>query len=336
MTLPPTGDESTVPGDLRNVLRRMFKLHGTHKATRLHSGTGRGERRLTRCEEAKPVDSFSRELAAHLNKNRSKRLPSLSASATPRQRHQVADEIEDCKCEDLVIQELQHHDPAAQYHPVEARDIATLQWASFVECSVRERTTQKSLASTTISNEDAQEQINDAALDRVHLIRFNRRPKELHKQLAHSPSLRACREALRIEGFDWKLSSGPSLFVHPWQYVSVVQALPEHGMGNSDVVVTESLEYLLEECLSNAGKGVWAKTRETVALTGAASSSCQVSTGTGRVVQAVRRAAEEWFETLEASRTFLCVAAPRRNTASVVQSATNSRIQAFANPRRVP
>jgi len=291
---------------------------------------------VTRCEEAKPVDSFSRKLAGHPNKNRSKTSQSLSTSSTPRQRHQVEDDIEERKCEDLVIQEVQHHDPAAQFHPVEARDIATLQWASFVECSVRDRAILESHSSSTIPNVDAQEQVNDAMHERVHHIRFNRRPKELHKQLAQSPSLQACREALRIEGFDWKLSSGPSLFVHPWQYVSVVQALPQHGFGNCDVVVTESLEYLLEESLSNAGNGVWAKTRETVALTGAASSSCQGSTGTGRVVEAVQRAAHEWFETLEASRTFLCVAGPRRNAASVVQSATNSRMQAFANPRRVP
>jgi hypothetical protein len=225
MTLPPTGDESTIPGDLQNVLRRMFQLHRTHKTTRLHNGTQRGATRLTRCEEAKPFGSFNRKLAAHLKKNRSKTLQYCSG-AKPGQRHQVVDETEDFTYEDLVIQKVRHHDPAAQYHPAEARDIATLQWASFVECSVRERTSLESHASSTVSDEGAQEQLDNTMHERVHLIRFNRRPKELHKQLADSPSLQACREALRIEGFDWKLSSGPSLFVHPWQYVSVVQAVP--------------------------------------------------------------------------------------------------------------
>lgn len=334
MTLPPSGGDSAMPADLRNKLRCMFRVHHTH-AVKHYSGTGKGARTLKSCEDAMPFDALGLKLAVQLSTTRPKILQCFLdvRSMKPNQKQQV--EAEACESEDLVIQQVWHDDPAAQYHPIEAKEIAALQWASFVERSVRERARAESHASSFTSYKEAPEQANDTVNESVYLIRFNRRPKELHEQLANSPSLQDCREALRNEGFDWKLSSGPSVFVRPWQYISVVQALPEYGLGNSDVVVAESVEYLLEESLSNAGKGVWAKTRTPVPHAGASSSSCQGSSGTGGAVETVQCAAQEWREHMHASRTFLCTAKPLRNAASVSQSTTNSRMQPHSNPRRV-
>merc|ERR1711920_483943 len=158
----------------------------------------------------------------------------------------------------------------------------------------------------------------------VYRIRFNRRPREMHDMLAQSSSLQACRDTLAFEGFDWKLSSGPCVFVHPRQY----------DLSHCDVVVTETLEYLLEEALSNIGKGVWAKTREVVSGGEASSSSCHGTSGTNRAIASIDHAVQRWTEVLGATRSFLCIAPSLRHAASVIQSSTNSRIQPFANPRR--
>jgi len=52
-------------------------------------------------------------------------------------------------------------------------------------------------------------------------------------------------------------------------------------------------------------------------------------------IEEVQRAARECWDSMEVTRTFLCIATPWRNAASVAQSTTNSHIQPFANPRRV-
>jgi len=148
-------------------------------------------------------------------------------------------------CADSVIQEVHQEEPAAWYDPVEAEAISELRWASFVQgVAAAEAAWTDSLSTATSNGQDLEQ--GDASDEAVFLICFNRRPQAMHDQLAHSTSLKACREDLESAGFHWKLFSGPSLFVHPWQYVSVARALPEYGLNKSDVVVTESLEYLLE------------------------------------------------------------------------------------------
>ena len=53
----------------------------------------------------------------------------------------------------------------------------------------------------------------------------------------------------------------PWVFVHPWQYRAAVRALVGHQLLASHVIVAESLEHLVEESLSDIGRGVWARSR---------------------------------------------------------------------------
>jgi len=246
-------------------------------------------------------------------------------------------EEEEEDCVHTVIQEVHHEQPAAWYHPIEARDISQLRWASFVHGRAAAEAARADALSIATSNGQSLERGN-ASDEAVFLIRFNRRPQAMHDRLAHSAALKACREALAGEGFDWKLSSGPSLFVHPWQYMSVVRALPEFGLNNSDVAIAESLEYLLEESLVSAGRGVWAKTRERVPRNGNYSSSCQGTEGTCDVEVAMPglQDGQHWHDVADVTRSFLCITPAWRNAASVTQSTTNSRMLRCANPRRAP
>merc|ERR1712019_264267 len=125
-------------------------------------------------------------------------------------------------------------EPAAQIPPEEAASVVEAQWSQSIQLLADAVPVADLDAGETESEQD----------EAVHLVRFNRRSHAFHTQLEQSPALKACREALDREGFEWKLSSGPSIFVHPCQYETVMRALPEHGMTQSDVVVAESLEYL--------------------------------------------------------------------------------------------
>ena len=55
---------------------------------------------------------------------------------------------------------------------------------------------------------------------------------------------------------NWKLISGTTVFVQPWQYRSAMRALNGRELKPYHVVVAKSLEYLLEESLAPIGKGV--------------------------------------------------------------------------------
>ena len=63
-----------------------------------------------------------------------------------------------------------------------------------------------------------------------------------------------------MEGWDTSIGI-PWVFVHPWQYRAAVRALVGHQLLASHVVVAESLEHLVEESLSDIGRGVWARSR---------------------------------------------------------------------------
>jgi len=228
--------------------------------------------------------------------------------------------------EELVIQEVQHNERAAHYHPTEAAEIANMQWATLIQHRMHSAySIQDSVSESAPCKEE----------DRIWIIRFNRRPEGMHSQLARSLSLRSCRDDLEKAGLEWKLKSGAYIFVLPSQYDCVLRKLPEHKLTHSDVVVTESFEYLLEECLSTIGKGTWAKARTLVPQDASSSSGCHVTSGTHNAIAEVRHVARDWLEVSEIQRTFLCVVSPLRNATSVIQSDTNSRILNHANPRRV-
>merc|ERR1712217_45760 len=82
--------------------------------------------------------------------------------------------------------------------------------------------------------------------------------------LENGTALRACRANLLDAGFDWKLRSGALIFVHPEQYVGVMEALGDTELKPYHVIVSSSFEYLLEEAIMDIGKGASVKARSCI------------------------------------------------------------------------
>lgn len=165
----------------------------------------------------------------------------------------------------------------------------------------------------------------------IFLGKLNRIPRRLLEAFCTGRSLRSCREALEAAGHRWKLSSGAMVFVHPWQYRLAERALQGHELHPDNIVFAQSIEYLVEECLSVAvgevGRRTWVKSREPLDLP----EYSEVAT--------VGDFAEDADSTLADSfvtqRTFLCLAASRRPAAAVTQSTTEADSRKGVNPRRV-
>lgn len=226
-----------------------------------------------------------------------------------------------------VIQQIHHEDHdevIQQIHPDEAAAIVQVQWETTVH-QVHTTVAEQDWLAETVRQADSE--------DNVFVVRVNRRPQGMHIALATSASLNSCRDNLEKAGYDWKLTSGAHVFVHPEQYEVVVRSLATRNLTHSDIVVAESFEYLLEECLQDVGMGAWAKSRTSVSLGTMSTSSCQVTSGTQNVMARVRDEAQALLAVFEVTRTFLCSARPIGNATPVTQSDTNSRMQPGANPR---
>lgn len=150
-TLPPTRDESAMPRDLKEELRHMFRQGRTHEEKRLYSGTSTGLTCLRRCEEAKPSGAFHHKLAVQLSANRPRMWQRFPGTATPGQRQQAVSEIEGCQGEDTAIQTMRYCLPAGQHFPIESRDSASLQRASFVDYNLQEGVCAEPHAGSTMS-----------------------------------------------------------------------------------------------------------------------------------------------------------------------------------------
>lgn len=70
--------------------------------------------------------------------------------------------------------------------------------------------------------------------------------------------LRRCRQELEEAGCSFRLPCGNMIFVYPSQYHDARKAaLPDTRLKHDCfyAIVVQSLEYLVEECLADIGKG---------------------------------------------------------------------------------
>merc|ERR1719324_1150298 len=93
--------------------------------------------------------------------------------------------------------------------------------------------------------------------EHILLCTLNRRPKEL--QAALSKTFKPYIEALAENGHNWTLEEGSLVFVYPYQYESTMLALQGRKLWPSNLIVAESLEYLVEEAIAGLGGGAWAQ-----------------------------------------------------------------------------
>ena len=85
---------------------------------------------------------------------------------------------------------------------------------------------------------------------RMYLLKLNRNERLLRTAFCEGQSMQPYRAALEEAGYDWKHSSGALVFVHPSQYGKVMTALHEVSLRPDHVIVTESLEYLVQETMA--------------------------------------------------------------------------------------
>merc|ERR1712232_981228 len=64
-------------------------------------------------------------------------------------------------------------------------------------------------------------------------------------------------------GHLWKVLSGALIFVHPSQYRLTMRALSHTSLQPDQIIVSESLEYLVEEVMSQCRR-VWTKGRDEI------------------------------------------------------------------------
>jgi len=165
--------------------------------------------------------------------------------------------------------------------------------------------------------------------DGLVFLQFNRCSSALRDALSNGRALQRCRNELNEAGFNFLLPCHNMIFVHPPQYQDARRAnLPRTN--RFYIIVAESLEYLVEECLDGAhgrGRGAWATTRATLSVR----SSSNVANSEDRV-DALRSAAAQVPWVIE--RTFLVFGAQVERESAVVQSTTEVHAGGM-NPRRL-
>lgn len=218
----------------------------------------------------------------------------------------------------------------------EAEVVAMQSWAGFVE---------RHIGTVLIGDDNAgADEDPTVGHDEIWLLQFNRSPNDMFHALVEGVSLRSCRQALSDNGKAWRLITGTMVFVHPWQYQYVMQALNGRKLMRSQVVVARSLEHLVEESIQGIGKGVWASQRQAlVAVSDTDPSSSSVvaepSSDDADHVELNRMIFEQdvdWtaWPDVAVTRSFICNAPRLLSSTSVVQSTTEMNGRNGRNPRR--
>jgi len=120
----------------------------------------------------------------------------------------------------------------------EAAAIVDMQWASCVEYRLAAREeVARAKDSETFEWEE------------IYLVRYNKYPHSFMESLLNGIALRRCREALVQNGHNVELSSGCKVFVHPYQYTSVMDAINGMELRPYHVIVAQSFEASVAEAL---------------------------------------------------------------------------------------
>jgi len=149
--------------------------------------------------------------------------------------------------EETVVQDVAHPDRPAHIHPAEATIIAQVQQAGFIERLVG---TAPGLSCVSSAEAPAA-----SPGERVFILQFGsspkggRGPQEFREALLHGKQLERFREDLSEAGHPCELPSGALVFVPPEIYVETSHALNGVELRPYNVVIAESLEYIVEEVL---------------------------------------------------------------------------------------
>ncbi|CAE7879393.1 Rpgr [Symbiodinium sp. KB8] len=131
-----------------------------------------------------------------------------------------------------VLQPVYHSEPAADISQEESAAIVAEQEASWIEHNI----------GSGWHCDELQPRI-PAGLTRVVHLTLSRSHRQLHADLAESPVLQPCRQALEAEGFGWQLEpSGAKIFMEPVCFRAVRSHLSTMRLRPCDIFVAENLE----------------------------------------------------------------------------------------------
>jgi hypothetical protein len=143
-----------------------------------------------------------------------------------------------------VIENIVHHDPAAEIPPAEAQSIVHIQEADFVQ-------------------RNAQSAWVPEPQDGLILMQMNRITKSLEEAFLHGPALQSIRAEMEEEQCTTILSSGAWIFVRPCHYLQAAQAaartIAPQTLKTSHVIFEQRVEHLLAEAINSVPESVWAK-----------------------------------------------------------------------------
>ena len=81
--------------------------------------------------------------------------------------------------------------------------------------------------------------------EKIMLLKLNRIPSFIRRDLAVATSLAQCRNALIDAGHPWKTIEGAYIFVHPHQYRQAMAAT--RVLRPDNIIVSASIEHLVAE-----------------------------------------------------------------------------------------
>eukprot|EP00928_Gymnodinium_smaydae_P030840 TRINITY_DN22812_c0_g1_i1.p1 TRINITY_DN22812_c0_g1~~TRINITY_DN22812_c0_g1_i1.p1 ORF type:complete len:455 (+),score=53.96 TRINITY_DN22812_c0_g1_i1:59-1366(+) len=151
----------------------------------------------------------------------------------------------------VVIQQVHHEEPPAHIDEDVARSSVQQEederFASIVEAHIR---------ASDDGSGDAQRYEHDAdehasQQEGLVLLEFAQRTREALDELQNGPTFHVCRQGLQDHGFNCVLPGGTLIFCAPSQYRAAQQLLIGRDLQRRHVLVTESLEYLVEDALLN-------------------------------------------------------------------------------------
>lgn len=163
--------------------------------------------------------------------------------------------------------------------------------------------------------------------EKVHLLRFGGGDGNLFRQaLLDGPWFRRCREEMERQNCSCELPSQAFVFVKAEQCAEVMGAIDGYELHPFHVIITESLEYLLEEVLqsipSRRRPREKRSSRSTIEVTQRVMEESKDEAD--EVPQQVIEDSEDEVAIVLTSRTFICVAPQRKSSDTVVQSTTEA------------
>eukprot|EP00746_Dinoflagellata_sp_MGD_P152669 gnl/MRDRNA2_/MRDRNA2_83822_c0_seq2.p1 gnl/MRDRNA2_/MRDRNA2_83822_c0~~gnl/MRDRNA2_/MRDRNA2_83822_c0_seq2.p1 ORF type:complete len:619 (-),score=95.23 gnl/MRDRNA2_/MRDRNA2_83822_c0_seq2:182-1831(-) len=242
---------------------------------------------------------------------------------------------------DQVVEHVRHMEPPAERDESLLQLQADAEWAHFTEDQIRMsmqsvpgNETQHAALHAASSSADEHA---SSALENVHLLRFGGTADwdDFRQAVLHGVQFLPWREAMNKAGYPCEHSSRAIILVKPVQYPDSCGQLENFELRPFHVVITESLEYLLEEVLATfpcrRRPREKASARQKIMQTQIEPATTMTDM---RHVRSTDRPAQETdddnsadelgFPEICVHRTFLCRAPVFRNPRSVAQSTTEA------------